>query len=225
MVTFPSTANIADACLSLSQEFGVWSELRSVAAPRMAGPALPVRHSGSVDIFLEAIGNAPAGAILMADNEGRRDEGCVGDLVVREAKLAGLGGIGIWGCHRDTAELQQIGFPVFSFGSFPVGPREMREQPAERFARAKFGDFLVTPAHFVIADQDGMIAVDAADWPEIRAEAEAIARREGEQARRVEDGESLREQFRFDEFLKQRERDPGLSFRAHLRKVGGEIER
>ena len=225
MPGFPTTANIADACLSLTVEFGVWPDLRAVGAPRMAGPAYPARHSGSVDVFLEAIGNAPAGAILMADNDGRRDEGCVGDLVVREAKLAGLGGIAIWGCHRDTAELQQIGFPVFSLGSFPVGPREMREPPAERFAWAQFGDFLVSPAHYIVADQDGVIALDAADWPQIRAEAEAIAEREGEQARRVEEGESLRAQFRFDEFLKQRERDPGLSFRAHLRKVGGEIER
>lgn len=225
MQSLPSTANIADACLSLALEFGVWPDLRAVGAPRMAGPALPVRHSGSVDVFLEAIGKATDGAILMADNDGRRDEGCVGDLVVREAKLAGLGGIGIWGCHRDTAELQQIGFPVFSLGSFPVGPRERREPPTERFAWANFGDFLVTPAHYVIADQDGVIAVDGADWPQIRAEAEAIAEREGEQARRVEDGMSLREQFRFDDFLEQRERDPALSFRAHLRRVGGEIER
>ena len=225
MVTFPTTANITDSCLSLGLEFGVWPDLRAVASPRMAGPAFPVRHSGSVDVFLEAIGKAPPGAILMADNEGRLDEGCIGDLVVREAKLAGLGGIGIWGCHRDTGDLQQIGFPVFSLGSFPVGPRDQREPPVERFASARFGDFLVTPAHFIIADQDGMISADAADWPAIRAEAEAIAQREGAQARRVEEGVSLREQFRFDDFLEQRERDPDYAFRAHLRSIGGEIER
>ena len=225
MRPIPSTANIADACLTLGLEFGVWPELRAVGALRMAGPAFPVQHFGSVDIFLEAIGKSEQGSILMVDNAGRRDEGCVGDLVVREAKLAGLGGIAIWGAHRDTADLQEIGFPLFIHSNFPVGPRELRARPPEPFAWAQFGDFLVSPAHFIIADQDGVIAVDSADWPSVREEAETIRAREAEQAWLVESGQSLRQQFQFDDYLQRREEDADYSFRAQLRRVGGEIER
>jgi 4-hydroxy-4-methyl-2-oxoglutarate aldolase len=35
---------------------------------------------------------------------------------------------------------------------------------------------------------------------------------------------SLREQVRFDVYLAARSRTPSLSFRDHLRNVGGEIE-
>jgi regulator of RNase E activity RraA len=225
MRPIPSTANIADACLTLGLEFGVWPELRAAAAPRLVGPAVPVQHFGSVDVFLEAIGKAAPGSVLMVDNQGRRDEGCIGDLVVREAKLAKLGGIVIWGTHRDSADLEEIGFPVFSLGNFPVGPRSVRERSRDCLELARFGDFLVSPFQFVIADQDGVVAVDLADWPRIRKEADAIRGREAEQARRVEAGLSLRQQFKFDDFLERREREPAYAFRDHLRRVGGEIER
>ena len=220
-----STANIADACLTLALEFSVWPELRAVGSPRLSGLAFPVQHHGSVDVFLEAIGKATEGSVLMVDNAGRSDEGCIGDLVVREARLAGLGGIAIWGAHRDTADLHEIDFPLFSLGRCPAGPRALRPRPTEPFGWAQFGDFLVSPGHFIIADQDGLIAVDSADWPGIRDEAEAIRAREAEQARLVESGQSLRQQFHFDDFLHRRARDETYSFRAHLRSVGGEIER
>lgn len=225
MPQLPTTANLADACIALRIDLAVLPDLTAAASSQMAGPAIPVRHFGSVDVFLEAIGTAAPGSILMVDNEARRDEGCIGDLVVREAQLAGLGGIAIWGCHRDSAELRQIGFPLFSLGSFPRGPIDIRESSAERFASARFGDELVTAEHFIIADEDGLLAVSLSKWTAIRAEGEAIAAREAEQARRVEAGQSLRDQFRFDDYLRLREADPGLSFRDHLRRVGGEIER
>ena len=41
---------------------------------RIAGRALPARHYGSVDVFLQALEGATAGDILVIDNGGRRDE-------------------------------------------------------------------------------------------------------------------------------------------------------
>jgi hypothetical protein len=43
----------------------------------MAGRALPARHYGSVDVFLEALGSAAHGDVLVVDNGGRADEACV----------------------------------------------------------------------------------------------------------------------------------------------------
>jgi regulator of RNase E activity RraA len=45
-----------------------------VAGQRVAGRVLPVRHYGSVDVFLEALGRAEAGDVLVVDNGGRLDE-------------------------------------------------------------------------------------------------------------------------------------------------------
>ncbi len=55
---------------------------------QIAGRALPVKHYGSVDIFLEAMGTAQPGDILVIDNERRMDEGCIGDLTALEAKAS-----------------------------------------------------------------------------------------------------------------------------------------
>src|SRR5260370_37801109 len=96
-----------------------------VPGSRLAGAALPVRHVGSVDIFVEAFEGAAPGDVLVVDNGGRLDESCVGDLVVLEAQTAGLDGIVIWGLHRDTVDIRVIGLPVFSLGTIPTGPQRL----------------------------------------------------------------------------------------------------
>jgi 4-hydroxy-4-methyl-2-oxoglutarate aldolase len=40
----------------------------------------------------------------------------------------------------------------------------------------------------------------------------------------VRSGRSLREQFRFMDYVARRAADPDYTFRMHLRRIGGEIE-
>ena len=86
-----STANVADACLRAGVQVRCGHPSISPVIPgaRLAGRVLPAQHSGSVDVFLEAFEHAEAGDVLVVDNAGR-DEACVGDLVVLEAKAAEL---------------------------------------------------------------------------------------------------------------------------------------
>src|SRR6516165_11421745 len=105
-----STPLVADACVRCGVTLraahpGIGAV---VAGQRIAGRALPVRHYGSVDVFLEALGRAEAGDVLVIDNGGRLDEACAGDLVILEARAAALGGVVIWGAHRDTIEIAKI---------------------------------------------------------------------------------------------------------------------
>ena len=75
---------VADACVRLG--LGVRSApsgIRPVApGSRAAGPALTVRHLGSVDVFLETLATAQHGDVLVIDNNGRLDEACTGDLAL-----------------------------------------------------------------------------------------------------------------------------------------------
>src|ERR1700736_3560021 len=97
-----STPHLADACMRVGVSVRCGPAGMTAVGPEMrcAGRAIPVRHVGSVDIFLEALEAARPGDVLVVDNAGRLDEACVGDLVTLEVQKAGLQGIVIWGLHR-----------------------------------------------------------------------------------------------------------------------------
>ncbi|NYI06920.1 RraA family protein [Allostreptomyces psammosilenae] len=221
-----TTAHLADACLRAGAEVRCApAPLRAVTpGDRLVGRACPARHVGSVDVFLEAFTGAAPGDVLVVDNGGRLDEACVGDLVVLEARAAGLAGIAIWGLHRDTADIRAIGLPVFSLGATPTGPRRLDARPGDALEAATVGEWTVTRADLVFGDDDGVLFLPADRIGELLTLAERIRDTERRQAERVRGGVGLREQVRFDAYLAERRRTPSLTFREHLRRVGGAIE-
>jgi len=185
---------------------------------------LPARHVGSVDVFLEALGGALPGDVLVIDNDGRRDEACVGDLIALEAKAAGLEGIVIWGLHRDSAEVRSIGLPIFSLGATPAGPERLDDRPSEVLASASVGDWTVGACDLVFGDEDGVLFIPAAEAPGVLAMADTIRETERAQADQIRTGLSLRSQVEFATYLQRRKDTPSLTFRDHLRAVRAAIE-
>jgi 4-hydroxy-4-methyl-2-oxoglutarate aldolase len=221
-----TTPFIVDACvqLTLPVRVGPLGLKPNIAGAKVAGPARPARHAGSTDVFLEAIASASKGDVLVIDNGGRTDEGCIGDLVVGEAFMSGLAGTICWGAHRDTGAILAIGAKVWSLGTCPNGPLELRRRADTALQAANVGKVTVTAEDYVFADDDGVVVVAAQDLERIVTTARDIAAREGAQALRLMQGELLRSQFDLEQYLAKRNADPSFTFRDHLKSFGGAIE-
>jgi 4-hydroxy-4-methyl-2-oxoglutarate aldolase len=221
-----STPLVFDAALRLKIPLRVAPSGIAPIIPgaRAAGRVLPAKHFGSVDVFLEAMETAEPGDVLVIDNADRRDEGCIGDLTALEARAAGLAAIVVWGTHRDTPELRQIGFPIWSYGSCPAGPQRLDSRTSDALQSARFGEFKVRKSDVVFADDDGCVFIDANSTEKILETARTIWQRERTQADTIRSGTTLRAQLRFADYLAKRASDPNYTFRQHLRKLGGAIE-
>ena len=117
-----------------------------------------------------------------------------------------------------------IGLPVFSLGSLPTGPLRLDERPKDALDTARVGEWSVGRDDVAAADEDGVLFLPAERAAELLALAERIRDTERRQADRIRAGEALRRQLGFGEYLERRRAEPSLTFREHLKSVGGAIE-
>jgi len=163
------------------------------------GGGSPAGRSRSIDVILKALDGGRAGDILVIDDHGRTDQACIGDLVALEARSAGLGGIVVHGCHRDSTQIEAIALPVFSLGAQPHGARSADPRPPDPFAHCQLGDVTVYPGDIIVGDADGVVVIAAHDAADVLRAAEKVAKQEAAQRRLVGEGETLRSQFAFDD--------------------------
>jgi regulator of RNase E activity RraA len=213
-----TTPHLADGCLKAGVPIrcapvGLQSLTRTM---RCAGRARPVRHVGSIDVFFEVLEEAEPSEVLVIDNGGRLDEACIGDIVLLEVKAAGLAGIVIWGLHRDSKELGEISFPVFSLGALPTGPQRLHARPPDVFTRAMIGQHTITSNDVVAADANGVLFLPENRLADIVAAAVVYRETEARQLKAMRDGRNYRSQTRFGDYLARRQREPGYGFRQHL---------
>ena len=88
------------------------------------------------------------------------------------AMTKGIAGLAIDGCVRDSAEIVQMGFPVFSRGSCMRGTTKGVLGKINH--KVLFGEVLVHPGDLILGDDDGMVVIPQA---EIEKVLEAAKRR------------------------------------------------
>ena len=155
-----STAEVSDALDALNLP-GSALGIRPIAGPaRLFGLAFTVRFApidrfnpGTVGDFIDTL--AP-GTVAVLDNGGRIDCTVWGGILSRLGAHKKLGGTVIHGVCRDTAEADEVGYPLYANGRFMRTGKdrvqvEAYEQPV------MLADVRVCPGDLIIGDSDGIV--------------------------------------------------------------------
>jgi 4-hydroxy-4-methyl-2-oxoglutarate aldolase len=126
---------------------------------KLAGPALTVEVRPGDNLMIHAAMTlAQPGDILVIDGKGDQSCALMGALMMTACKALKLGGVVVDAAVRDTLELQELGFPVFSAGTNPNGPT--KNVPGRINWPISCGGVTVSPGDLVIADADGVVVVE-----------------------------------------------------------------
>jgi 4-hydroxy-4-methyl-2-oxoglutarate aldolase len=125
---------------------------------RLLGPALTVECHPKDNLMLhKALQIAQKGDVLVASTQGYPDAGYWGGLMATSALARGLGGLAIDGCVRDSAEIVDMGFPVFCRGTCILGT--VKSTLGRVNHAIVFGGCVVKPGDLILGDDDGIVIV------------------------------------------------------------------
>ena len=155
---------------------------------RLAGSAVTVSsHPGDNLMIHAAVEVCSAGDVLVVTNTAPSTHGMFGELLASSLIARGVRGLVIDAGVRDTHELRQLGFPVWSRHVSCQGT--VKASPGSVNVPVVVGGVAVAPGDVVCADDDGVVVVrrDEAHW----AAEQAVARtaKEHETRQRLVAGE------------------------------------
>jgi regulator of RNase E activity RraA len=157
-----STAEISDALDALRLPGSVFGVGHVAGRKRLFGPAYTVRFApvdtlnpGTVGDYLD---ETPEGAIVVLDNAGRMDCTVWGGILSQLAARRNIGGTVIHGVCRDTAEAEQVGYPLYARGRFMRTGKD-RVQVEAVGEVVSLGDVRVAVGDWIVADEDGVVVI------------------------------------------------------------------
>ncbi|MEU9960647.1 4-carboxy-4-hydroxy-2-oxoadipate aldolase/oxaloacetate decarboxylase [Streptomyces sp. NPDC050982] len=134
-------------------------------AMSLCGPAFTVRCAPRDNIMLQvAIAHAQPGDVIVVSAGEYAEAGSFGDVLANACVAKGLGGLVTDTGVRDTRELRELGFPVFSYSVCMKGT--VKETVGPMAEPVLIGGEIVRPGDVVRADADGVVVVrrdDVAD--------------------------------------------------------------
>jgi regulator of RNase E activity RraA len=129
--------------------------------PRMqlAGPALTVDVRPGDNLMIHAaIALAKPGDVLVIDGKGDQTAALMGTIMMTACKQLGIAGVIIDGAVRDSLEIDEMDFPVFSVGTNPNGPT--KNVPGRIGHPVSCGGVTVRSGDLVVADADGVTVIE-----------------------------------------------------------------
>jgi 4-hydroxy-4-methyl-2-oxoglutarate aldolase len=149
---------------------------------KLAGSALTVEVRPGDNLMIHAaIALARPGDVLVIDGKGDRSAALMGTIMMNACRQVGIAGVVIDGAVRDSAEIDEMDFPVFSVGTNPNGPTKLA---SGRIGHpVSVGGVTVRPGDLVVGDADGVVIVER---EKVEALLQAAARKVEDEAARIE---------------------------------------
>ena len=128
-------------------------------AMRVCGPAFTVEVRPGDNLMIHAaMAMAQPGDVLVIDGKADRTCALMGSIMLNACKKLGLAGVVLDASIRDTEELLELGFPVWSVGANPNGPT--KNVPGRINWPVSCGGITVHPGDLVVGDADGITVVE-----------------------------------------------------------------
>jgi 4-hydroxy-4-methyl-2-oxoglutarate aldolase len=150
---------------------------------RLAGSAVTVScHPGDNLMIHASVEVCEEGDILVVTNTAPSTHGMFGELLACSLMARRVRGLVIDAGVRDTLELRQLGFPVWSRHVSCQGT--VKASPGSVNVPVVLGGVVITPGDVICADDDGVVAVpgDEAGWA-LEQSTARIAKEDGTRVR------------------------------------------
>lgn len=145
---------------------------------KLCGPAFTVRCAPRDNIMLQlAINYAQPGDIIVVSGGEYEEAGAFGDVLANACLAKGIGGLVTDSGVRDSLQLRELGFPVFSLSVCIKGT--VKETLTSTNDPIVVGGELIHPGDIIVGDADGLVvvrreeALEVAKLSQAREDAEA----------------------------------------------------
>ncbi|OZD81692.1 transferase [Rhodococcus sp. 05-339-2] len=153
-------ANIGDARARMGMvDSGIramWKGARTVGRARTVWT-----RAGDNKALQAAVAKVLPGEVIVINGHGDPNRALMGELLAERARSRGCVGMIIDGAARDIDVLEEIGFGVWARAVSPAGP--YKDGPGYNDIPVAIGGVVCNPGDLVVADDDGVIIVPAAE--------------------------------------------------------------
>ncbi len=169
---------------------------------RLLGAALTVRCHPKDNLMLhKALQIAQPGDIIVAATDGFPNAGYFGDLMATSAMARQVGGLAIDGTVRDSAEIIEMGFPIFCRGTCMRGT--VKQTLGTVNHPVLFGDVVTNPGDLVLGDDDGIVIISQSKLEDVLEATRQRVEKEEEKAAALKQGISSVELNKLDQVFER----------------------
>ena len=171
------------------------SAIKPAFRAKITGQALTVQLSkGDLVDPLKALEMGQPGDVIVVDAGGDTNTSVCGGLMGGLAKNRGIRGMIIDGAGRDTDELEDIGWPIWTRAITPRGTHTMfsgRKEELSINVPIQCGGVVVNPGDFIVADLMGVTVVPIMKASQVVADAREQIEREEKTRAWVSQGKTV----------------------------------